>query len=350
MRWNNGKLQLLDQRCLPQEERIISCQNIEDVFQSIKTLSVRGAPAIGIAAAYGLLLGLVATSLPEFKAELATRAAYLISARPTAVNLAWAVNRMMAVLQEDFANVELLLERLEQEAVNIYDEDIRACHSIGDHGVHLVEQYPNVLTHCNAGSLAVSEMGTALAPIYRAFENNIPVHVFIDETRPLLQGARLTAWELHAVGVACTLITDSMAAHMMAAGKVDMVLVGADRVTANGDVANKIGTLNLAILCQYFALPFYVACPVSTIDIATSTGLEIEIEQRDASEITHIKGERISPRGVAVQNPAFDVTPGKLVRGIVTEMGIIEPPYRVNIEKMLRGKGHQLAPPVESRR
>jgi methylthioribose-1-phosphate isomerase len=335
VRWNSRVLNLLDQRHLPHEERVITCESIEDVFKAIQTLSVRGAPAIGIAAAYGLLVGLFGTRLPvpELNSELAKRGEYLISARPTAVNLAWAVSRMIAVLVEDFGNTELLLDRLEQEAIDIHNEDIRSCHLIGDHGVSLVQQFPNVLTHCNAGSLAVSEMGTALAPIYRAYEKNIPVHVLIDETRPLLQGARLTAYELQTVGVDCTLITDNMAAYMMASGKVDMVLVGADRITANGDVANKIGTLNLAVLCQYYKLPFYVACPISTIDLETPAGLEIEIEQRDVSEVTHIKGARISPEGMAVQNPAFDVTPWQLVTGIITENGIIRPPYLENLSK-----------------
>ncbi len=338
--WNNKRLELLDQRYLPHEEQVISCDSIEKVFESIKTLSVRGAPAIGIAAAYGLLVGLIGSNLQvaELKAELVKRAAFLISARPTAVNLAWAVNRMIDILKEKFDSAENLLEKLEQEAINIHNEDISACHQIGDHGVSLVQRNPNVLTHCNAGSLAVSEMGTALAPIYRAFENNIPVHVFIDETRPLLQGARLTAYELGKVGVACTLITDNMAAYMMACGKVDMVLVGADRVTANGDVANKIGTLNLAVLCQYYKLPFYVACPVSTIDLGTSTGAEIEIEQRDPSEVTHIKGLQISPGGVDVQNPAFDVTPWELVTGIITENGIVTPPFMENLVAIVMGK------------
>ncbi len=340
VRWNNRALKLLDQRYLPHEERVISCESIEDVFEAISTLSVRGAPAIGIAAAYGLLVSLFETKLPvsELKAELAKRGEYLISARPTAVNLAWAVNRMISVLAKDFDSTEHLLDQLEQEAKDIHNEDIRSCHLIGDHGVSLVQQFPNVLTHCNAGSLAVSEMGTALAPIYRAYENDIPVHVLIDETRPLLQGARLTAYELRTAGVDCTLITDNMAAYMMACGSVDMVLVGADRVTANGDVANKIGTLNLAVLCQYYKLPFYVACPVSTIDIETSTGLEIEIEQRDSSEVTHIKGVQISPEGVAVQNPAFDVTPWQLVTGIITENGIVGPPYLENLRNTILDK------------
>lgn len=332
--WDNRTLRLLDQRLLPRERSLISCHKIEDVFECIQTLAVRGAPAIGIAAAYGLLVDLFETrrSLPQLKQQLSERAEYLISARPTGVNLPWAVNRMMGVVEGRFNDTGELLERLEREAIAIHQEDIRACHQIGDHGVALVRQYPNVLTHCNAGSLAVSELGTALAPIYRAFEEGVQIHVFVDETRPLLQGARLTAYELQSVGVNYTLITDNMAAHMMAIGEVDMVLVGADRIVANGDVANKIGTLNLAILCQHFNIPFYVACPVSTIDVNTESGADINIEQRKSIEVTHWKGEQIAPDNAHVANPAFDVTPANLVTGIITERGIIRPPFEQNLK------------------
>ena len=318
---------------------MIACHQVEDVFECIQTLAVRGAPAIGIAAAYGLLVDLFETRLPltQLKQSLSDRAEYLISARPTAVNLSWAVNRMMGVASDKFGDTRELLERLEAEAIAIHQEDIEACHQIGDHGVALVRQYPNVLTHCNAGSLAVSELGTALAPIYRAFEEGVKVHVFVDETRPLLQGARLTAFELQSVGVDCTLITDNMAAHMMASGDVDMVLVGADRIVANGDVANKIGTLNLAILCQHFNIPFYVACPVSTIDINTESGADIVIEQRNPTEVTHWKGEQISPDNINVANPAFDVTQANLVTGIITEIGIVKPPFDESL-RVMEGK------------
>ena len=334
--WDNRVLRLLDQRRLPQERSLITCHQVEDVFECIQTLAVRGAPAIGISAAYGLLADLFETrlSLAQLKIHLAERAEYLISARPTAVNLAWAVNRMMRVVEGKFDDTGELLERLEREAIAIHQEDINACHKIGDHGVALLRKYPNVLTHCNAGSLAVSELGTALAPIYRAYEEGVKVHVLVDETRPLLQGTRLTAFELQSVGVPCTLITDNMAAHMMAIGKVDIVLVGADRIVANGDVANKIGTLNLAILCQHFNIPFYVACPVSTIDIDTESGKDINIEQRNSKEITHWRGEQISPDDTNVANPAFDVTPANLVTGIITEKGILRPPFEQNLKMM----------------
>jgi methylthioribose-1-phosphate isomerase len=332
--WENRTLRLLDQRQLPHRTSLITCGRVEDVFECIQTLAVRGAPAIGIAAAYGMLVGLFETrlSLAELRQNLAERAEYLISARPTAVNLPWAVNRMMDVLTGHHDDAAELTEQLEQEARAIHQEDISACHQIGDHGVALVRQYPNVLTHCNAGSLAVSELGTALAPVYRAYEEGVNVHVYVDETRPLLQGARLTAFELQSVGVSCTLITDSMAAHMMATGGVDMVMVGADRIVANGDVANKIGTLSVAVLCQYFGIPFYVACPVSTLDTHTGSGNEIDIEQRNSLEVTHWKGEQISPDNIKVANPAFDVTPARLVTGIVTEKGILTPPFSEEIQ------------------
>lgn len=340
VRWVNRSLQLLDQRKLPFEERIITCTEIEDVFDAIETLSVRGAPAIGIAAAYGLLVGLFDSEqdLSELKETINTRSDYLISARPTAVNLAWAVNRVRALCSGNFSSATDLMARLEEEAIAIHQEDISACHLIGDHGAALVAQHLKILTHCNAGSLAVSEMGTALAPIYRAYEQGASVHVFVGETRPLLQGARLTAYELQSVGVHCTLITDSMAAHMMSIGEINMVIVGADRVAANGDVANKIGTLNLAILCRYFGLPFYVACPVSTIDLDTTTGKEIEIEQRNPAEVTRLGGHQIAPENIDVANPAFDVTPASLVTGIITENGIVSMPYAENLVKITGGQ------------
>lgn len=305
--WENRKLTLLDQRRLPHEQVHITCDSIDDVIECIRTLAVRGAPAIGIAAAYGLIVGIdeEIEQSDDFLAYLKKRAEKLIGARPTAVNLSWAVNRMIGTVDTEQSNLDLaarqsITEKLVSEAQAIHQEDIEACNSIADFGVSLVKKYPQVLTHCNAGSLAVSELGTALAPIYRAYEQGVQVHVFVDETRPLLQGARLTAWELSTTGVDCTLITDSMAAHVMASGQVDMVLVGTDRVAANGDVANKIGTMNLAILCQYFDIPFYVACPVSTIDLETPSGDQIEIEYRDASEVSSIRGQKVAPEGIKI--------------------------------------------------
>ena len=302
---------------MPHEERILVCKTIEDVHQAITTLAVRGAPAIGIAAAYGMLLGL--EDGQSIKDELKARAAYLSSSRPTAVNLSWAVNRILKVL--DAAESGDVLDLLAQEAVAIHEADRVACRRIGEHGVTLINHGMNILTHCNAGSLAVSELGTALAPIYCAKERDLDIHVYVDETRPLLQGARLTMYELMRAGVDCTLVTDNMAAHLMSQGEVDMVLVGADRVAANGDVANKIGTLNLAILCQHFDIPFYVACPTSTLDPDAPSGDDIAIEERDPQEVTRLGDAAIAPQGARVRNPAFDVTPAGLVTGIITEEG-----------------------------
>ncbi len=330
--WERGELRLLDQRKLPHVEEYRVCRSIEDVFDAISTLTVRGAPAIGIAAAYGLLVE-PSESL-DTSAEFERRCDYLISARPTAVNLAWAVNRM----RDRYACIGDSKDRfaiMEEEARSIHKEDARACHAIADVGYPIVKANPRVLTHCNAGSLAVSEMGTALAPIYRAHEKGIKVHVYVDETRPLLQGARLTAYELQRSGVDCTLIADNMAAHIISESGVDMVLVGADRIAANGDAANKIGTLNLAILCQYFRIPFYVAAPVSTIDPDTKDGEHIIIEERDPDEVKVFAGTFVAPPSVKARSPAFDVTPNALIAGIMTEKGLLEPPYFKSISSVI---------------
>ena len=329
--WQAGVLTLLDQRQLPLKEVMTSCETVEQVFDAIKTLTVRGAPAIGIAAAYGVLLEDVAALTDN---EFDARCDYLISARPTAVNLEWAIERMRRCWHSAHhhnGRAELLLA----EAMAIHDEDRRACHAIADVGLPLVKQHPRLLTHCNAGSLAVSEMGTALAPIYRAHEQGVKVHVYVDETRPLLQGARLTAFELNRAGVDCTLIADNMAAHMMSEGGVDMVIVGADRIAANGDAANKIGTLNLAILCQYFRIPFYVAVPLSTIDMETRSGSEIVIEERDPEEVKSYSGHAIAPPDVTARSPAFDVTPNELITGIITDGGLISAPYNESLPTLM---------------
>lgn len=295
-------------------------------------LRVRGAPAIGIAAAYGLTVGLVG---PIDLIQLRERADYLISARPTAVNLAWAVERIMKLGAVQAVDGSVDVDLLVAEAEKIHAEDRASCQAIGDHGLELIKDKPNLLTHCNAGSLAVSEYGTALAPIYRGHEQGLELHVFVDETRPLLQGARLTSFELGRHGVSHTLITDNMAAHVMSQGKVDAVIVGTDRVARNGDVANKIGTLNVAILCHHFNIPFYVACPLSTIDIATASGDEIEIETRSSSEVRSIQGVQTSPQDSPVYNPAFDVTPANLVTAIITEEGVIHRPDEAQISNLM---------------
>lgn len=335
--WSGGVLRLLDQRRLPAETVFLDCIEPEAVFDAIRTLAVRGAPAIGIAAAFGTIVGLEGSrSRAELESTVRNRAERLVGARPTAVNLKWALDRMVRRCDAiGAANGEEFLDLLTREAIAIHDEDEAACQAIAEHGVRYVEQYPNLLTHCNAGALAVSAMGTALAPIYLAHRRGVPVHVYVDETRPLLQGARLTAWELSRAGIDITLIADNMAAHVMAQGRVDAVIVGADRVAANGDVANKIGTLNLAILCRHFGLPFFVACPRSTIDLDTPDGAAIVIEERDPTEVTAPFGRVTAPPDVRAFNPAFDVTPAALVTAIITEAGVIERPEPCAVQSIM---------------
>ncbi len=319
-------LRILDQRRLPVETVYLECTTTDSVIDAIKTLAVRGAPAIGLAAAYGLLLGRTAgQSLDDTLSQFEAAASALIAARPTAVNLAWAVEHMMTCVLHEHRNAfrEGWADRLKHEADQLFDADRQACLTMGKIGARLIPHGGRILTHCNAGSLAVSEFGTALAPIYAAHAGGNPVHVFVDETRPLLQGSRLTAFELMAHEVPCTLITDNMAAHVMATHQVDLVIVGADRVAANGDAANKIGTLGVAVLAKHFNIPFYVVCPYSTVDLRTPRGADIEIEERAPSEVREVYGVQVAPQDVNVFNPAFDVTPAELISGIITERGLI---------------------------
>jgi len=336
--WKAGKLIFLDQTKLPLEVVMESQETALQVYESIQALKVRGAPAIGIAGAYGLLVAArpyLQQGKEEFLINLQKEADYLDSARPTAVNLHWALERMMAKAKSlEAQSAQKIWDKLEEEAIAIHQEDIASCEAIGRYGQELIEEGMGVLTHCNAGHLAVSKLGTALAPIYRAHLAGRKFQVYADETRPLLQGARLTAWELQQAGVDVTLICDNMAAHMMALGKVDLVIVGSDRVAANGDAANKIGTYGLAVLAKHHGIPFYVACPYSTIDFHTPTGSEIVIEQRDPAEVTHFGMRQTGPTGIQVANPAFDVSPHELITGIITERGILHPPF----EKSLQGK------------
>jgi len=324
-------LRLLDQRLLPTSEVYLDCKKVADVIVAIQQLSVRGAPAIGLAAAFGLLLEM--DDYPDdagiIRERLTAEGQALISARPTAVNLSWAVNAMLSYAASHAANLGApgWRDRLFGAALELLEADRSACWRIGEIGADLVRTHPRVLTHCNAGSLAVSAYGTALAPIYRAHSLGAPVSVWVDETRPLLQGSRLTAFELMAHQVPCQLITDNMAAHVMASGAVDMVLVGADRVAANGDTANKIGTLGVAVLAKHYGLPFYVACPWSTIDLETTSGADIVIETRDAEEVRTIQGVASAPDSVPVYNPAFDVTDAALISGFITERGLIKAPF-----------------------
>jgi len=337
VRWESGELYLLDQTQIPSKIVEEKQKSIEQVWDSIKQLKVRGAPAIGIAGAYGLLLGVkdkIRLSPDLFFKELERKASYLDSARPTAVNLKWALTRMINKARNFKAHdSRTIYEILIKEAVQIHNEDKQLCRQIGENGMVLIEEGMGVLTHCNAGSLAVSELGTATAPMYLAHEKGLKFHVYADETRPLLQGARLTCWELQQAGLDVTLICDSMAAHMMSQGLVDLIIVGTDRVAANGDIANKIGTMGLAILAKYFSVPFYVACPYSTISFPTPEGKDIVIEERGEDEITHFGLCRTAPEGIKVRNPAFDVTPNHLVTGLITEKGIIGPPYDLNLRE-----------------
>ncbi len=330
--WRQGKLVLLDQRALPESVRFLECRTAEDVALAIETLAVRGAPAIGIAAAYGVAL---ASSLGIEGAQEAIDR--LSKTRPTAVNLFWALNRMESALQRfqggnrDCASLE---DSLLQEAVAIHQEDIRVNRAIGLHGQVLLPQSCTVLTHCNAGALATGGYGTALGIVRAAREAGKTVRVIADETRPVLQGSRLTAWELAAEGFDVTVICDSMAEPAMSFFGVDAVIVGADRVAANGDTANKIGTRSLAILAASRQVPFYVAAPTSTLDPSIATGEEIPIEERPPSEIFFFQGKRCTPEGVKAWNPAFDVTPAKLITAIITERGVLAPPFEGKIRQL----------------
>lgn len=337
-----GHLRLIDQTLLPGELKYLDCRNVETVHEAIRALRVRGAPAIGIAAAYGLVLGLQA-AVPEgparFRARLDQVATYLAGSRPTAVNLFWALDRMRGVAAAAGADLApaALLERLLAEARAIEDEDRAMCHAIGRHGAALLADGIGVLTHCNAGGLATADYGTALAVFFAAHAEGKRLRVFADETRPLLQGARLTAWELKQRGLDVTLICDSMAAQVMREGRVQAVVVGADRIAANGDTANKIGTYGVAVLAHHHAIPFYVAAPSSTFDLSLPSGDAIPIEQRSPREITHGFGRATAPDGIDVYNPAFDVTPARLIRAIICERGVIDPVTPAAIAQMVRG-------------
>lgn len=338
--WEDGAVCLIDQRLLPLQEVVVRCETLDGVVFAIQSMQVRGAPAIGCTAAYGMALTAWrcnATAPQQLFAALAAAKQALDAARPTAVNLAWATSRMLQAAQSA-ADDDLpsLRRTLLDEAHTILAEDLAMCHAMGVHGHSLIPPRGHVLTHCNAGGLATAGYGTALAPIRHAHEHGRPIHVFVDETRPFLQGARLTAWELQHVGIPMTLITDSMAGYFMRRGDIDCVIVGADRVVANGDVANKIGTYSLAVLARAHGIPFFVAVPSSTIDLSLSHGDAIPIEQRDPAEVTTLAGHRIAPLGAPAAHPAFDVTPHELVTAIITERGIIYPPYEEQLRRMLR--------------
>jgi methylthioribose-1-phosphate isomerase len=330
VRWDGTRLHLLDQRRLPETVAVDAYTNGESVRRAIVEMRVRGAPAIGIAAAYGLVLAMEPhrrASAAAFAGALANAKASLRAARPTAVNLAWALDRVAAAAEGPLAggSAETAWTAMRAEAEAVHAEDRAMCRAIGEHGVHLIKPGCGVLTHCNAGALAVSELGTATAPLYLAHERGVPFRVYACETRPLLQGARLTSWELARGGLDVTVICDNAAAQTMATGEIDLVIVGTDRVTRNGDVVNKIGTSGLAVLAKHFGIPFYVACPTSTYDPYTATGADVTIEQRGREEIATIGERTFVPDNVKVRNPAFDVTPAALVTALITDRGLLEP-------------------------
>src|SRR5215467_2891950 len=324
---------MIDQRKLPAQEVYVRCKTAAEVARAIKTMVIRGAPAIGVSAAMGIALGMrksKATGTQKFAAEFQKLCDLMAGTRPTAVNLFWAIDRMKrtfgAAVQAG-ESVDQIKDRLDHEADLIHDEDVASCRAMGAFGADVVPSDAKILTHCNAGALATAGYGTALGVIRGAVEQGKRVAVFADETRPFLQGARLTAWELVRDGIQTTVITDNMAGALMRQGNVDLVVVGADRIAANGDTANKIGTYGVAVLAREHEIPFYVAAPLSTIDLKTPDGAHIPIEERSAKEVTHVGGAQLAPEGALVWNPAFDVTPHKFIAGIITERGIFRPPY-----------------------
>ena len=370
--WTGEAARLLDQTRLPAETVYVDVTNEKQMWDAIRRLVVRGAPAIGVAAAFGVYLGVKndrPSELCAFYSKLNDVADYLATSRPTAVNLFWAVDRMRRVAREagrGTSNLEardaidMIKNRLLHECLEMIEEDTRVCRAIGEHGLELLKQIRNpksaikdpleVLTHCNAGGLATVQYGTALAPIYVGAEQGMQFHVWSDETRPLLQGSRITAYELRANNIPVTVICDSMAATVMKQGGVDAVIVGTDRVAANGDVANKIGTLSVAILAKHFKIPFLVAAPTSSIDLSLATGAEIPIEERAPEEISRGLGKQTAPDDVDIYNPAFDVTPAELVTAIITEKGVVRPPYLKNLVKTVRGEPKKKEPSKPKRK
>jgi methylthioribose-1-phosphate isomerase len=338
--WRDDHAILIDQTKLPKDLVLHECRSAEQMAEAIRSLRIRGAPAIGIAAAYGIVLGLQESTAPDFEQfekELEKVSELMLATRPTAVNLPWAVERLRSVAKnlssEGIAGIKAALL---EEALAIHQEDARLCRQIGEHGQELIPDGARVLTHCNAGRLATGGIGTALGILYVAQEMGKEITVYADETRPLLQGARLTTWELSQAGIPVTLLCDNAAARLMAQGKVDLALVGADRIAANGDVANKIGTYGVALLCQKHGLPLYVAAPTTTLDLNLTSGAQIPIEERDSREIKQICGRPVAPADIPVYNPAFDVTPENLVSAIVTEQGVFGPPYGKSLSQLGR--------------
>jgi methylthioribose-1-phosphate isomerase len=341
--WQGDTIVMVDQRKLPGQEIYVRCRTAQEVARAIRTMIIRGAPAIGVSAAMGIALGMqrsTAKGTKQFAVEFQKTCDMMAATRPTAVNLFWAIDRMKRVFAEAASSgqsADQIKERLAAEARLIHDEDVASCRAMGTHGASVVPDMARVLTHCNAGALATAGYGTALGVIRGAVEQGKKVAVLADETRPFLQGARLTAWELTRDGIDTTVITDNMSGALMLGGQIDLVVVGADRIAANGDVANKIGTYTVAVLAREHGIPFYVAAPISTIDLATPDGSGIPIEERSAKEVTHIGPARLAPEAAKVRNPAFDVTPHKYVTAIITERGIARAPYSESLASLVRG-------------
>ena len=338
IQWADGVSRMLDQTVIPYEYKYIDVTTGQQMFDAIKTMIVRGAPAIGIAGAHGVVLyaqELERQNLPfeEFKKQLIEKTDYMATSRPTAVNLMWACKQQKDIIENSNSDIKTLIKELTQKAVEIELDDIERCKKIGDNGAAVVPKGATILTHCNAGALATGGYGTALGVVRSAYDKDNTIQVFADETRPRQQGARLTTFELAMDGIPVTLITDGMCSYFMSKGMIDMVCVGADRIAGNGDTANKIGTYTVAISAKYHNVPFYIAAPLSTIDINIKSGKEIPIEERSHEEVTHINGKIICSDKVKVINPGFDVTPNELIAGIITEVGILRAPYEESIKK-----------------
>jgi methylthioribose-1-phosphate isomerase len=339
--WQGDVVVIVDQRKLPGQEIYVRCRTAQEVAKAIRTMVIRGAPAIGVAAAMGLALGMrrsTAKGTRQFAVEFQKTCDMMAATRPTAVNLFWAIDRMKGAFASGVQAGEStseLADRLEREARAIHDEDVSNCRLMGGVGAAVVPDGARVLTHCNAGALATAGYGSALGVIRAAVEQGKRIAVFADETRPFMQGARLTAWELIRDGISTTVITESMAGPLMRAGEIDVVVVGADRIAANGDTANKIGTYTVAVLAHEHKVPFYVAAPISTIDLATPDGEHIPIEERDQREVTHFGTSRLTPVGALIRNPAFDITPHRYITGIITERGILAAPFAESLQKVL---------------
>jgi methylthioribose-1-phosphate isomerase len=344
IQWTSGGVVMIDQTRLPREERYVTCTTYEEVAEAIRSMVIRGAPAIGVAAAMGVALGVAQATGNQLDAQFGKICDTLAGTRPTAVNLFWAIDRMKRVFAESRGlPLAQLRQRLIMEAQQIRLEDIAINQAIGRHGAPLVPDGKTVLTHCNAGALATAGYGTALGVIRAAISAGKKIDVFADETRPFLQGSRLTVWELQQDGIPATLITDNMAGHFLKSGRIGCVVVGADRIAANGDVANKIGTYSLAVLARENGIPFFVAAPISTLDLTLASGDDIPIEQRAASEVTHVFGVPVAPEGTQVQNPAFDVTPNRYVSAIITERGVARAPYGDSLRAFIPLQGRKRA-------